>query len=65
LAVSELVARSVDGKLFTEDSVNWDRLASKLPQTAPVSENANAIVIQYQNKPYVRLNGGGWVPYPQ
>lgn len=65
LAISELVARSVDGKLFTEDSVNWDSLTSNLPQTAPVSENANAIVIQYQNKPYVRLNGGDWVPYPQ
>ncbi|WP_434006024.1 hypothetical protein, partial [Escherichia coli] len=22
-------------------------------------------VIQYQDKPYVRLNGGDWVPYPQ
>ncbi|EBK2808215.1 cellulose biosynthesis protein BcsG, partial [Salmonella enterica] len=21
--------------------------------------------IQYQDKPYVRLNGGDWVPYPQ
>ncbi|WP_430537116.1 hypothetical protein, partial [Salmonella enterica] len=20
---------------------------------------------QYQGKPYVRLNGGDWVPYPQ
>ncbi|MEY5259199.1 hypothetical protein WI601_12745, partial [Salmonella enterica subsp. enterica serovar Corvallis] len=28
-------------------------------------ENANAVVIQYQGKPYVRLNGGDWVPYPQ
>ncbi|MBE1859442.1 cellulose biosynthesis protein BcsG, partial [Escherichia coli] len=33
--------------------------------TAPVSENSNAVVIQYQDKPYVRLNGGDWVPYPQ
>ena len=48
-----------------EDSVNWDQLTSNLPQTAEVSENANAVVIQYQNKPYVRLNGGDWVPYPQ
>ncbi|WP_440310645.1 hypothetical protein, partial [Klebsiella pneumoniae] len=27
--------------------------------------NSNAVVIQYQDKPYVRLNGGDWVPYPQ
>lgn len=65
LAISELVVRAVDGKLFVEDSVNWDQLTSNLPQTAPVSENSNAIVIQYQDKPYVRLNGGDWVPYPQ
>ena len=65
LAVSELVARSVDGKNFVADQVDWDALTKNLPQTAPVSENSNAIVIQYQNKPYVRLNGGDWVPYPQ
>ena len=65
LAISELVTRVLDGKIFTEDRVNWDQLTSGLPQTAPVSENANAVVIQYQNKPYVRLNGGDWVPYPQ
>ncbi|KFD24591.1 cellulose biosynthesis protein BcsG [Yokenella regensburgei] len=65
LAISELVARAVDGKMFTEDSVNWQQYTSNLPQTAPVSENSNAIVIEYQGKPYVRLNGGDWVPYPQ
>ena len=65
LAISELVARAVDGKLFVEDNVNWNQLTSGLPETAEVSENANAVVIQYQNKPYVRLNGGDWVPYPQ
>lgn len=65
LAVSEIVTRVLDGKIFTQDSVNWQQLTENLPQTAPVSENANAVVIQYQNKPYVRLNGGDWVPYPQ
>lgn len=65
LAVSELVARAVDGKIFTEDSVDWSAFTGNLPQTAAVSENSNAIVVQYQGKPYVRLNGGSWVPYPQ
>ncbi len=64
LAISEIVTRVLDGKIFTEESVNWQQLTSNLPQTAPVSENANAVVLQYQNKPYVRLNGGDWVPYP-
>lgn len=65
LAVSEIVTRVLDGKIFNEENVNWQQLTDNLPQTAPVSENANAVVIQYQNKPYVRLNGGDWVPYPQ
>lgn len=65
LAISEIVTRVLDGKIFTQDSVNWQQLIGNLPQTAPVSENANAVVIQYQDKPYVRLNGGDWVPYPQ
>lgn len=65
LAISELVARLVDGKDFVADQVDWDALIKNLPQTAPVSENANAVVVQYQGKPWVRLNGGDWVPYPQ
>ena len=65
LAISELVARTVDGKTFVADSVDWDALTSNLPQSAPVSENANAVVVQYQGKPWVRLGGGDWVPYPQ
>ncbi|EFW5435714.1 cellulose biosynthesis protein BcsG [Shigella flexneri] len=65
LAISDLVVRVLDGKIFTEDNVDWKKLTSGLPQTAPVSENSNAVVIQYQDKPYVRLNGGDWVPYPQ
>jgi hypothetical protein len=30
-----------------------------------VSENDNAVVIIYQSKPWIRLNGWGWVAYPQ
>lgn len=65
LAISELVARSVDGKNFVADQVDWNALTHGLPQSAPVSENANAVVVEYQGKPWVRLNGGDWVPYPQ
>ncbi|WP_172728833.1 cellulose biosynthesis protein BcsG [Kluyvera cryocrescens] len=65
LAISELVARAVDGKIFTEETVDWSAFTGNLPQTAAVSENSNTVVMQYQGKPYVRLNGGAWVPYPQ
>ncbi|WP_431224243.1 cellulose biosynthesis protein BcsG [Serratia sp. L9] len=65
LAMSELISRLVDGKVFTAPSVDWQALTRDLPQTAVISENDNAIVMQYQGKPYIRLNGGDWVPYPQ
>lgn len=65
LAVSELVSRMVDGKIFTAPTIDWQTLTQGLPETAVVSENDNAIVMQYQGKPYIRLNGGDWVPYPQ
>ncbi|AHG20394.1 membrane protein [Chania multitudinisentens RB-25] len=65
LAISELVSRLVDGKVFNAPSVDWQALTQGLPQTDVISENDNAIVMQYQGKPYIRLNGGDWVPYPQ
>ncbi|MCS3406639.1 cellulose biosynthesis protein BcsG [Serratia sp. AKBS12] len=65
LAISELVSRLVDGKAFTASAVDWQTLTQSLPQTAIISENDNAIVMQYQGKSYIRLNGGDWVPYPQ
>lgn len=65
LAVSELVSRMVDGKIFTAPNIDWQTLTQGLPETAVVSENDNAIVMQYQGKSYIRLNGGDWVPYPQ
>lgn len=65
LAVSELVSRMVDGKIFTAPTIDWQTLTQGLPETAVISENDNAIVMQYQGKPYIRLNGGDWVPYPQ
>jgi cellulose synthase operon protein YhjU len=65
LAVSELVSRAVDGKMFTANSIDWQAYTSSLPTTPLVSENENAVVMEYQGKPYIRLNGGSWVPYPQ
>ncbi|ENZ5481842.1 cellulose synthase operon protein YhjU [Serratia marcescens BIDMC 44] len=65
LALSELVSRLVDGKVFSEPSVDWQALTQGLPQTPVISENDNAVVMLYQGKPYIRLNGGDWVPYPQ
>ena len=46
--MSELVVRALDGKMFTEDNVDWQQYTANLPQSAAVSENANAIVTQYR-----------------
>ena len=65
LAISELVARAVDGKIFSESDVDWAKYTENLPITAKVSENANSIVIEYQGKSYVRMNNKKWVLYPE
>ncbi|PKH23729.1 cellulose biosynthesis protein BcsG [Enterobacterales bacterium CwR94] len=65
LAISEIVSRVVDGKVFSAASVNLSALTDNLPQTPVVSENDNAVVVMYQGKPWIRLNGGDWVAYPQ
>jgi len=65
LAVSEIVSRVVDGQVFNAPNVNMSVLTDKLPQTPVVSENDGAVVMMYQGKPWIRLNGGDWVAYPQ
>ncbi|MSE15999.1 cellulose biosynthesis protein BcsG, partial [Pantoea agglomerans] len=65
LALSEIVSRVVDGQVFNAPNVNMSVLTDKLPQTPVVSENDGAVVIMYQGKPWIRLNGGDWVAYPQ
>ncbi|CEG58687.1 cellulose biosynthesis protein BcsG [Legionella fallonii] len=66
LAISELISRLADGKLFNSPQLDLKALTNKLPQTAEVSENEGVIVIDYQGKPYVLLKGdSNWAPYPQ
>ncbi|WP_213991058.1 cellulose biosynthesis protein BcsG [Sodalis sp. dw_96] len=65
LALSELVSRLVDGKVFQAQQIDWTALTKDLPQTAAVSENDASTVINYQGKTFIRLDGGDWVPYPQ
>lgn len=65
LAISELVSRTLDGKLFTQDSIDWQKLTGNLPQTPAISETSGTVVMKYQDKTYIRLNNADWVPYPQ
>lgn len=45
------MVRALDGKMFSEDSVNWQQYMSPTCRRARRVRNANAIVIQYQGKP--------------
>lgn len=65
LALSDLISRVVDGKVFNEATVDWSALIKNLPQTAIVSENEGIVVMAYQGKYYIRLKGeSSWAPYP-
>ncbi len=66
LALSELISRMVDGKAFNATNVDWQALTKNLPETPIVSENEATVVMEYQGKPYIRLDANAdWVPYPQ
>lgn len=66
LAISELIARLVDGKIFNQENVNLETLTKNLPKTPFVSSNEGVTVMKYQDKFYILLKGDtNWVPYPQ
>lgn len=66
LALSDLIARVLDGKIFEQEKPDLTALTKNLPETASVSENFGVTVMLYQGKPYVLLKGEtNWLPYPQ
>ncbi|MBZ6073298.1 cellulose biosynthesis protein BcsG [Aeromonas schubertii] len=65
LAVSELVSRLVGDNWFDKDKIDWSTLLKGLPETPWVAENQGATVIEYQDKNYIKLGKGEWVPYPR
>ena len=42
-----------------------DAILKDLPQTWPVSQNANASVVRFAGAHWVRLNAGKWIKYPE
>lgn len=65
LALSELMARILEGNLFEAPSIDWSALAADLPLTAAVSENEGSVFLEYGNTPFVRMGERNWVRYPQ
>lgn len=65
LALSELVSRLYAAQ-SAPSAADLATLVAGLPATEPVSETAGAQVIEYEGKPYVRVNGQAvWLPYPK
>lgn len=65
LAISSLIGRVLQSNYFSAEhgTVPLNDLVKDLPQTEAVSENANAKVIHYQNKDYVKMDKGEWREY--
>ncbi|WP_136247458.1 cellulose biosynthesis protein BcsG [Halomonas borealis] len=65
LALSELTARLVGNDVFDDTSPDWSTLLADLPVTPAISENEAVVMMPYGGVPYIRLQGDGWMPYPQ
>ena len=69
LAIAELMARTAMSGVYRthgEDvSAEVNAILKDLPQTWPVSQNANASVVRFAGAHWVRLNTGKWVKYPE
>lgn len=65
LALSTLIGRVLQTNYFakSEGEIPLTDLVKDLPQTYPVSENANAVVLKYQDKVFVKMDKGDWREY--
>ncbi|MBB3141012.1 cellulose biosynthesis protein BcsG [Halomonas organivorans] len=65
LALSELTSRLVANDVFGQPRLDWSTLVADLPVTQPISENEGVVMMPFGEEPYIRLEGQGWMPYPQ
>ena len=67
LAMSTLIGRVLANNYFGADggSVPLEDLVRDLPETNPVSENGQSVVLTYRGNDYIRQKGGEWRPYPR
>jgi len=65
LALSDLVAKTLESDLFGTPTIDWNGLVNSLPKTPMVSENQGTVVVHYQDDYHIKLGQGDWVPYPQ
>ncbi|MGV3002483.1 cellulose biosynthesis protein BcsG [Vibrio sp. E150_018] len=65
LAVSALISRLLDQNIYAKGNFDPKALTQDLPKTKMVAQNSGTTVLEYNNKPYVSLDGQTWQEYPQ
>lgn len=65
LALTTLIGRVIETNYFSkpEGAVPLAELVNDLPTTHMVSENAQAMVLEYKGKDYLKMSKGTWRPY--
>ncbi len=65
LALTTLIGRVIETNYFSkpEGAVPIADLVNDLPTTHMVSENAQAMVLEYKGKDYLKMSKGSWRPY--
>ena len=60
-----LIGRVIETNYFSkpEGAVPMADLVNDLPTTHMVSENAQAMVLEYKGKDYLKMSKGTWRPY--
>ncbi|MDD9195106.1 cellulose biosynthesis protein BcsG [Aliivibrio sp. S3MY1] len=64
LAVSALVSRILEQDIYSQKTFDPKALTQGLPKTKMVAQNSGTTVMEYNNKPYVSLDGSTWSEYP-
>ncbi len=67
LALSTLIGKTLESNYFSAETgaVTLEELVKDLPETNPVSENAQSVVLTYKDRDYIRQKDENWVVYPK
>lgn len=67
LALSTLIGKTLESNYFSAETgaVTLEELIKDLPETNPVSENAQSVVLTYKERDYIRQKDENWVVYPK
>ncbi|WP_324730869.1 cellulose biosynthesis protein BcsG [Pseudomonas paeninsulae] len=65
-ALSELIARLVDGEAYRNADFDLLSVTHDLPQLdVVVAENEGSVMVRLHNEHYLRMENQSWIPYPQ